>query len=129
MKNLENEIRKMDFQYFGTGSHIVSASAFLAKENIVFLDVRTSEEIKNVKLPLTTFCPVLEIPVNELPDRIAEVPKDKLVGIFCPGAIRASMMFMYLKGLGYDRIKIITGGYPALMEELKPGKIYKKINA
>lgn len=128
MKNLENEIRTMDFQYFGTGSHMVSASAFLSKKEMVFLDVRTSEEIKNVKLPLTSFCPVLEIPMNELPDRIAEIPKDKFVGIFCPASVRASMIFIYLKSLGYDRIRIIIGGYAALIDELKPGKIYKKIN-
>ncbi|MFA6676230.1 MAG: rhodanese-like domain-containing protein [Bacteroidales bacterium] len=128
MDQLGNEIRKMDFNYFGTGSHVISADAFLAKENTLFLDVRTKEEKENLKLHLNSFCPVLEMTVAEVPDRINEIPKDKLIGVFCSAGIRATIIFTYLKGLGYEHVRILKGGYSPLISALEPGKIYKKLN-
>ncbi|MFA7115980.1 MAG: rhodanese-like domain-containing protein [Bacteroidales bacterium] len=128
MIKLEKELNKMDIQYFGTSSHIISPEAFFQKENIVLLDVRTKQEIENVKLTLTNFCKVLEIPVNEISYRNNEIPKDKFIGIFCSGGIRAAMIFTYLLGKGYRNIKILDGGYNPMMDALKPGKVLKKIN-
>jgi len=128
MNNLEKELKKMDFNFFGTGQHIMQPDVFFTKDNNLFLDVRTPEEIANLKISLKDFCPVLEIPVNEIPDRINEIPKDKLIGVFCSGAVRASMIYIYLKGLGYPNVKILAGGYGPFIENLKPGKIYKRIN-
>ncbi|MCK5823518.1 MAG: rhodanese-like domain-containing protein [Bacteroidales bacterium] len=128
MKELEQLISKMDFQYFGTGQHKVDADVFLAQQNTIFLDVRAKEEVETVKLQLSQLCEVIEIPTNEIPKRINEIPKDKKIGVFCSAGTRATIIFAYLKSKGYNDVKIILGGYTPLMETLNPGKLYKKLN-
>jgi len=128
MRNLENVISKMDFQYFAQGQHIMQPEVFLELKDVVLLDVRAKVECETIGLNMSHHCKVLEIPVDEVPTRINEIPKDKLVGVFCSGAIRATIIFTYLVGMGYTDVKILAGGYSTLMEALMPGKIYKKIS-
>lgn len=128
MNELEHVISTMDFQYFGTGQHKIEAEAFLSMENIVFLDVRAQEEMETIKLPLSHHCEVVEIPTNEVPMRLHEIPKDKVIGVFCSAGVRAVIIFAYLRSKGYKQVKIIPGGYPPLMEAILPGKLYKKLN-
>ena len=128
MNELEKVISKMDFQYFGNGEHKMEAEKFLSADNTVFLDVRAKEEQETVKLPLSHYCKVLEIPTNEIPNRINEIPTDKTIGVFCSAGVRATIIFVYLKSKGYNDVKIILGGYPPLMEAVMPGKLYKKLN-
>lgn len=128
MNDLEKVIAEMDFRYFGTGQHKVEPEAFLATENSIFLDVRAKEEIETLKISLSHHCKVLEIPTNEIPNRLNEIPKNKLIGVFCSAGVRAAIIFTYLKSKGYEKVKIIPGGYPPLFQALMPGKIYKKLN-
>jgi len=128
MSDLEKVISKMDFNYFGTGQHKMEAEAFLAAKNNVLLDVRAKEEQETIKLPLLHFCEVLEIPTNEIPLKLDEIPKDKTIGVFCSAGVRAVIIFIYLKSKGYSDVKIIPGGYPPLMEAIMPGKLHKKLN-
>lgn len=128
MNELEKVISKMDFQFFGNGEHKMEAEKFLSADNTVFLDVRAKEEQETVKLPLSHYCKVLEIPTNEIPNRINEIPTDKTIGVFCSAGVRATIIFVYLKSKGYNDVKIILGGYPPLMAAVMPGKLYKKLN-
>jgi rhodanese-related sulfurtransferase len=128
MNEIEKVINEMDFQFFGTGKHKMEAEVFLSTENTVFLDVRANEEHETIKLLLTSYCEVLEIPANEIPARIDEIPKKKTIGVFCSAGIRAAIIFAYLKSKGYTEVKIIPGGYTPLMAAIMPGKIYKKLN-
>jgi len=128
MNDLEKVISEMDFQYFGTGQHKMEVDAFLATDNATLLDVRAREEVETIKLPLAHHVEVLEIPTNEIPARINEIPKDRLIGVFCSAGVRAVIIFTYLKSKGYDRVKIILGGYPPLMQAIMPGKLYKALN-
>lgn len=128
MNDLEKIISKMDLDYFGTGQHKMEAEAFLAAKNIVLLDVRAKEEQETIKLSLSHYCTVLEIPTNEIPLKLDEIPKDKTIGVFCSAGVRAVIIFAYLKSKGYMDVKIIPGGYPPLMEAVMPGKLHKKLN-
>jgi rhodanese-related sulfurtransferase len=128
MSELEQIIGEMNFQYFGTGQHKMEAEAFLAAENTVFLDVRAKEETETIAISLSKYCEVIQIPTNEVPERINEIPKDKTVGIFCSAGVRAAIIFVYLRSKGYQKVKIIPGGYPPLMQAIMPGKLYKKLN-
>ena len=38
------------------------------------------------------------------------------------------MVYMYLKTLGFDNVRIIEGGYAELVEEFKPGKLLKHLS-
>ncbi len=126
MNEFEKIISEMDFQYFGNGEHKIEVMEFLSAKNTIFLDVRAKEEQETVKLSLSHHCKVIEIPTNEIPKRINEIPKDKTIGIFCSAGVRASIIFVYLRSKAYNDVKIILGGYPPLMAALMPGKLYKK---
>ena len=69
----------------------------------------------------------LSIPVNEIPDRIHEIPKEKPIGIFCPANVRSAIVYAYLLSKGYADVRIVEGGYSALTEALKPGKVLKAL--
>lgn len=127
MNDLEKVISSMDFQYFGNGEHKIEIDEFFSTKNAVFLDVRAKEEQETVKLTLSHHCQVLEIPTDEIPKRINEIPKDKTIGVFCSAGVRATIIFTYLKSKGYKDVKIILGGYPPLMAAVMPGKLYKKL--
>ncbi len=68
----------------------------------------------------------LEIPYNELPSRLAELPKDKAIVCVCPYEYRSSMAKEYLRFKGYDA-KTLDGGLVALVDYLKGGKA-KEVN-
>jgi len=73
-------------------------------------------------------CIVLEIPTDEVPVRINEIPKDKTIGVFCSSGVRSVIIFAYLKSKGFEKVKILPGGYHDITEAIKPGKVYKHIN-
>ncbi len=63
----------------------------------VILDVRTPKEATDGILPNA-----LNIPMEELEQRLAEVPKGKTLVIHCSTGIRAEMAYNVLKKAGYD---------------------------
>lgn len=124
MKEIEEVLRYYTFENFAKEEHKIYPAGFFKLSDKVLLDVRSAEEMDIVKFPLQRLSRTLEIPVYEIPDRIAEIPKDKTVGIFCAASIRATMVFLYLKAKGFDNVKILAGGYDMMFPELKPGKLY-----
>jgi len=68
----------------------------------------------------------LKVPANELPKRLAELPKDKLLVVACPKSDRSNMARVYLAEQGFN-VKYLVGGLLGLMEYLKGGKA-KEIN-
>ena len=127
MGKLDKVLKTMTLEYFGTGKHKISPSAHFSEKDAIFLDVRSPEEIKTISFNLLYHMPVIHIPICEIPDRIDEVPKDKIVGIFCSSGTRAAMVYLYLRSLGYENVRVIEGGYAGLSEEFKPGKLLKHI--
>jgi len=128
MQKLDDFLKKMDFNYFGAGKHKTTPDKLFATEDALFLDVRSVEEYETISFDLKYHIPSLHIPTDEIPERLSEIPKDKFIGVFCPASVRATMIFVYLKIAGFENVKIVEGGYNALTAELKPGKIYKRIN-
>jgi len=124
---MEEILKSMTFSFFGTGSHKISPHEFIETDGAVFLDVRSPEETGAAKFPLEGLVTSLHIPIDVIPDRLDEIPEDKLVGVFCSGVIRASIVYAYLHAKGYQSVLIIEGGYVSLVEELKPGKLIKHL--
>ncbi|MGB9732010.1 MULTISPECIES: rhodanese-like domain-containing protein [Calditerrivibrio] len=60
----------------------------------------------------------LNIPLNELPDRINELPKDKVIISACPQDFRSNIACQFLKLNGFDA-KVLVGGLLALADSLK----------
>ena len=127
MERLNKVLKSMTLEFFGSGKHKISPSFHLSAENSLFLDVRSNEEIQTVAFNLVHHMPVLHIPISEIPDRVKEIPKDKIVGIFCSSGVRATMVYFYLRGLGYENVRILEGGYAELAGEFKPGKLLKHL--
>ena len=117
----------LDFEYWSTGQHKIEAPAFFekwAKGEAVLLDVRAPEE-----RGFMSFQFALEIPINELPARLNEIPRDKLVATFCTAGDRSNVAFAYLHTQGFDNVRIISGGYASVIPEIWPGKVRKTLQA
>jgi len=128
MNKVEESLKEMTFEFFGSGKHKISPSMHLTEKNSLFLDVRSNEELETIAFSLVHYMPVLHIPINEIPERISEIPRDKIVGVFCSSGVRSTMTYLYLRVLGFGNVRIIEGGYVELVEELKPGKLLKHIS-
>lgn len=97
----------------------VDVESFIEMHNdgkAILLDIRMPFEtaVWGVKF-------AIEIPYNVLPDRLDELPKDKMIVCACPAEYRASMAKEYLRYKGFDA-KTLNGGLLSLMTRLKGGK-------
>ena len=63
----------------------------------------------------------LRIPAPELPERLSELPRDRLIVVACPKTTRASMTQIWLSAQGYN-VKYLYGGLTGLVDYLKGGK-------
>jgi rhodanese-related sulfurtransferase len=116
-----------DFQFWGTGQHKLDPAQFFelwAQGKAVLLDVRSNEERQQLGLQFA-----LHIPVNELPKRWQEVPRDKVVATFCSGGDRSNVAYAYLQSKGVDNVRIFKGTYVELTGELMPGKLLKYLKS
>ena len=66
----------------------------------------------------------LKIPANELPERLDELPKEKLIVVACPKADRSNMARTWLATQGFE-VKYLSGGLLGLMDRLKGGMAKK----
>jgi len=128
---MEQVLRNLTLDYFGNGKHKISPDKFFDIENALLLDVRSKEESDSIfiKLEHHTNVESLNIPINEIPERIDEIPKTKSIGVFCPANVRSSIVYAYLLSKGFPDVRIVEGGYLALTEALKPGQILKVIKS
>jgi len=120
---VEKALRLMDLKFFAEGKHKVSLSDFkekLLKGEVILLDVREEAEVKLVSLPFS-----LHIPLKELPDRVNEVPKEKLVAVFCPCKIRATMAYLYLFSKGFDKVRLLDATFGELVSIFTPPYVEK----
>ena len=123
MKDLSEKIAEMDFTFLGSGQHAMSIEGMrknLGSEQVLFLDVRTDEEVGYVSFPFAT-----HIPLNELPGRLDEVPRDKLVVAFCSSVFRGAIAYTYLLSQGFEKVKALTANTEDMVQAFKPGPLYK----
>jgi phage shock protein E len=87
---------------------VATAASLHGQSNVVFVDVRTPEEYAEGHIP-----GVVLIPLDELPKRLNEVPKDKTVVVTCRSGNRSSQAAQLLRDNGYTNIHNMTGGITA----------------
>ncbi|QRN86722.1 rhodanese-like domain-containing protein [Clostridia bacterium] len=122
MKQFDAFLKNMDLDYLSQGKYKISFPEYIElknNDNAILLDVRTHEENAWVSFNFAK-----HIPLNELPDRIAELPKDKIIAIFCCTATRATIAYSYLSILGYDA-RILPEHIGDLASHIKAGFVAK----
>ena len=122
LKAFDDVLKGCTLDYFKSGAYKIEFNDFLAlkKEGkAMLLDLRTKEEAEVVALPFAK-----NIPIDELPQRLNELPKDKLIVTFCASSVRAIMAFFYLKAAGYDS-KIYMGKLNDLTASFMPPFVAK----
>ena len=73
-----------------------------------FLDVRTQAEWDQGHISKSVL-----IPLDELPNRLSEVPKDRDVVVVCRSGTRSKEGAAILRQAGYTRVTCMTGGLQA----------------
>jgi rhodanese-related sulfurtransferase len=71
--------------------------------NVMIVDVRTAGEAKS-----GMFKGAKLIPAEEIPERLAEIPKDKLIVTLCSTGVRGEMAYHALKALGYTNVAFVN---------------------
>ena len=91
----------------------------LDSEKSSLIDVRTAEEYS-----LGTIKEAKNIPVDELRNRLSEIPQDREIIIFCQTGLRSYIACRILRQKGYRKVKNLSGGYktyfPAVQKQDNP---------
>lgn len=125
----EKVIEGMTFDFFGAGKHKIDMETLLTTKDAVFLDVRSKEEHESIQIALQHHIQVLWIPINEIPGRLDEIPRDVPIGVFCSAGTRSTIVYFYLRALGFENVRVAPSHYGALTDLLLPGKLHKAISA
>lgn len=81
----------------------------------VLLDVRELDERETARIE-----PSLHIPMNEVPARVTEIPRDREVVVYCHSGARSMMVAGYLEGQGFAHVANLTGGIDAWSRKVDP---------
>ena len=87
--------------------------SLLSTGKAVLVDVRFKEEVAAWHTGFSA-----NIPLNELPKRIKELPIDKIIVAACPHKDRSAIAMAYLRSKGYDA-RYLTDGLIGLAELLR----------
>lgn len=84
-------------------------------DDIFILDVRNPEEYQIARLAESTL-----IPLNELPERAAELDSSRDIVVHCRSGARSARAVEFLRQAGFRKIKNLVGGINAWAEEVDP---------
>jgi rhodanese-related sulfurtransferase len=127
MNKLDNILQGMTFDFFGSGKHKIEMETLLSTKDAIFLDVRSRQELESIQIKLDQHIRVMWIPIEEIPSRYHEIPRDTTVGVFCSAGTRSTIVYVYLRSLGFENVRIAPSNYDALTSLLLPGKLFKVI--
>jgi len=88
----------------------------LQEKKAVLVDIRFKEEHTAWRMGFG-----LQIPLNELPKRLKELDRSKLIVTACPHKDRSALAMAYLKTQGFD-VKYLEDGLLGLIELLRGDK-------
>jgi rhodanese-related sulfurtransferase len=83
--------------------------------SLYVLDVRAPEEYAAGHVP-----GAVNIPHDQIASRLAEVPKDKDVVLYCRSGRRSALAGEVLAGNGYTRLQLMQGDMPGWMAKDRP---------
>jgi rhodanese-related sulfurtransferase len=87
---------------------VQQAKPLLDNPDVFWLDVREQSEYDEGRIPGITL-----IPTGEVPQRLAEIPKDKPVIVTCRSGNRSAQVTKFLQEQGYTNAHNMQGGIVA----------------
>lgn len=84
-------------------------------EDVFLLDVRTPDEFALGSLP-----GAVNIPLDQIRDRMTEIPKDKMVYTFCAVGLRGYLAYRILAQHGYEQLRNLSGGLKTYQAAVAP---------
>ena len=85
------------------------------KDEVMLIDTRTPEEFSFGTIP-----GAVNIPLDEMRDRLSEIPTDKPVVLFCAVGLRGYLAQRILIGRGYRNTANLIGGYKTYSTAVAP---------
>jgi rhodanese-related sulfurtransferase len=79
------------------------------------LDVREKWELEAARLPGT-----LDIPMAEVPQRLAELPRDRPIVVMCHAGARSMKVGNFLAQNGFNQVASLAGGIQAWADDVDP---------
>lgn len=76
--------------------------------SVVLLDVREPEELERAAIP-----GAYHIPMQQVPARLDELPKDKPIVVFCHAGGRSRRVAQFLAANGFEQVFNLDGGIDA----------------
>lgn len=123
MNELNQVLTEMNFEFLSSGKHGMSIEGMrkaLGNDHFIFLDVRSHKEMDYISFPFA-----MHIPLNELPQRLEEVPGDKAIIAFCSSVFRGAVAYTFLRANGFKEVKGLTASFEDMVEAFKPGPLSK----
>jgi molybdopterin/thiamine biosynthesis adenylyltransferase/rhodanese-related sulfurtransferase len=93
----------------------IEAAARLKKNEIDIIDVREPHELQIAKYPKVT-----AIPLGELGDHLATLPRDRDLVLACRTGVRSAKAVQQLQAAGFTRVWNLAGGIHRWIEEVDP---------
>lgn len=82
---------------------------------LLLLDVREPDERAYARIE-----PSLHIPMDEVADRLEEIPRDRTVVVYCHHGGRSMAVASFLESRGFERVANLEGGIAAWSREVDP---------
>lgn len=86
----------------------LTAKEMLSSGTTTFLDVRSPEECKQIRL--ANCQDIRYIPLGQLRSRMNELAKDQEIVAFCKISLRGYEAALILEGEGFEKVKVMEGG-------------------
>jgi adenylyltransferase/sulfurtransferase len=85
-----------------------------AGEDLMILDVREPYECQIASIGGTL------IPMNQVPDRLAEIDRNREIVVQCRSGARSQRVAEFLAAQGYPNVKNLAGGILAWADQIDP---------
>lgn len=86
-----------------------------SQDDMTLLDIRAQWEFDTCHIPGS-----IQLPLTQLADRIAEVPRDKPIIAICHHGVRSLQALRVLKECGFEDVKSLSGGVHAWAQQIDP---------
>lgn len=101
-------VQTIDVASLARDVDVQTAAALRTQPDVVILDVREQSEWDSGHIPGALF-----IPMNDVPNRLKEIPTDKTVIVQCRSGNRSSQVTDYLRNQGMTNVHNMSGGINA----------------